>query len=67
MRIDCFIKAKDINTDIAKDVETKFDIANVELEKPLSREKSKEVLGLMNDQIVEKIMMDFVALRQKTC
>ena len=67
MRIDCFIKAKDIKTDIAKDVETKFDIANVELEKPLSREKSKEVLGLMNDQLVGKIMMDFVALRQKTC
>ena len=54
MRIDCFIKAKDINTDIAKDVETKFDIANVELEKPLSREKSKEVLGLMNDQLGRK-------------
>ena len=44
-----YIKSKDIYSDIAKDVETKFDTSNYELDRPLHKGKSKEVIGLIKD------------------
>ena len=48
-----YIKTKE---DIAEDVETRFDTSNYELEynsieRPLPKEKNKEVIGLMKDEL----------------
>ena len=43
------IKSEDIYSDIAKDVETKFDTSNYELDRPLHKGKSKKVIGLIKD------------------
>ena len=37
-------KVKDISLDIAKDVETRFDTSNYELERPLPKGKNKRIL-----------------------
>ena len=47
-----YIKADDINKDIAEDVETRFDTSNYELERPLPKGKNEKVIGLMKDQLV---------------
>ena len=60
-----YIKTGDIYSDIAKDVETRFDTSNYELDKPLLREKNKIVIGLIKDQIDEKIMKELAALKAK--
>ena len=44
------VKTDDIYKDIAEDVETTFDTSNYELDIPLLKEKSKEVIGLMKDE-----------------
>ena len=49
-----YIKTDDIYKDIAKDVETRFDTSNYELEcnsiyRPLPKGKNKKVTGLMKD------------------
>ena len=55
----------DVYVDTAKDVETKFDIMNYEIERPLRKEKDKKVIGLMKDKLGQKIMTEFTALRPK--
>ena len=48
MDIDSFIlyiKTKNIYTDIAKDVETRFDTSIYELDSPLPKEKFKKTIG----------------------
>ena len=45
-----YVKTDDIYKDIAEDVETTFDTSNFELDIPLLKEKSKEVIGLMKDE-----------------
>ena len=40
-----YIKTEDIYVDIAKDVETRADTSNCELDRPLSRGKNKNVIG----------------------
>ena len=52
--------------DIAEDVETRFDISNYELDKPLPNGKNKEVIGLIKDEFGGKIMTKFVWLRAKS-
>ena len=55
--IACFIvsiKTDDNYTDIAEDVETRFDTLNYELDGPLPKEKNKKVIGLMKDELCEK-------------
>ena len=37
-----YIKTDDINEDIAEDVETRFDISNCELNRPLPKGKNKK-------------------------
>ena len=59
-----YIKTDDIYKVIAEDVEIRFDTSNYELDRPLP--KGKKIIGLMKDELVEKIMTKFVRLRAKT-
>ena len=61
-----FVKAEDIYVDIAEDVETRFDISNYELDRPLAKGENKTVISLMRDELGEKIMMEFTELRLET-
>ena len=60
-----YIKTEDIYLDIAKDVETKFNSSNYEIERLLSKRKNKKVIGLMKDELGRKLMIEFAALRLK--
>ena len=60
------IKTNDISKDIAVDVETRFDTANYELNRPLPKGKNKKLIGLMKDELGEKIMTKVIGLRSKT-
>ena len=61
------IKTEDFYKDVADDVEKIFDTSNYDVNRPLPKGKNKKVIGLMKDELEEKIMTEFVALRQKTC
>ena len=39
-----------------KDIETRFDTLNYELDRPLAQEKNKNVVGLMKDEVGGKII-----------
>ena len=59
------IKTEDFYKDIASDVEKKYDTSNYTCERPLPLGKNKKVIGLMKDELGEKIMEEFVGLRPK--
>ena len=59
------IKTDYINKYIAEDVEARFDTSNYELDRPLPKGENKKVIGLMKDEISEKIMTKFVELTAK--
>ena len=61
-----YIKKDDIYKDIVEDVETRFHTSNYELDRPLPKGKNKTVIGLMNDELGEKIITKFVGIRTKT-
>ena len=61
-----YIRTDDIYRDIAQDVETKFDISNYELDRPLPKGRTKKVIGLMKNKLGERNMTKFVGLREKT-
>ena len=61
-----YIKTGDIYKNIAEDVEARFPTSNYELERPLPKGKNKKVIGLMNDELGGKIMIELVGLRAKT-
>ena len=46
-----YIKANNIYKDIREDVETKFDTSKYELDRPLPKQKNKNVIGLMKDEL----------------
>ena len=48
-------------------MEKRFNTSNYEVERPLLTGKNKKVIGLMKDELGEKIMTEFVALRPATC
>ena len=50
--------------DIAKDVETRFDTSNYELE--ISFLEEKKVIGLMKDELDANLMTEFATLKPKT-
>ena len=54
--------ADDIYKDIAEDVEIRFDTLNFELDRPLPKGKTKNIIGLMKDEIGAIIMKKFVQL-----
>ena len=59
------IKTKDFYTNIANDVEKRFDTANCEVDRPLPTGENKKVIGLMKDELGGRIIREFVALRPK--
>ena len=68
MDIDSFIvyiKTENIYVDIKKDVETRFDTSSYELDRPLPKGENKKVIGLMKDELGERIMKQYAALREK--
>ena len=46
----CIHKTGDIYKGIAEDVETRLKTSNYELDRPLSKGKIRQVLGLMRDE-----------------
>ena len=46
-----YVKTDTIYKDIAKDVETRLDTSNYELNKPLVNGKNKKVIGVMKDEL----------------
>ena len=60
------IKTNDFYEDIANDVDNKFDTSNYEVNRPLPMGKNQKVIGLMKDELVGKIITEFVTLRPKT-
>ena len=61
-----YLKTNDIYKGIAKDVETRFDTSNYELDRLLPKENNKKVIRLMKDDLDGKIMVKFGGLREKT-
>ena len=55
-----------IYSNISKDVETRFDTLNYESDEPLSKGKNKNIIGFLKDELDEKIIKRFSALRAKT-
>ena len=53
-------KADDIYIYMTVDVEQKFDHSNYEPDKPLPKEKSRKVVGLMKDELGRKIINFFL-------
>ena len=69
MDTDSFImnlKTEDFYKNIANDVEKRFDTTNYEADRPLSTGKDKKVIGLMKDELGERVVTEFVTLRPKT-
>ena len=54
--------ADDIYKDIAEDVEIRFDTLHFELDRPLPKGKTKNIIGLMKDEIGAIITKKFVQL-----
>ena len=63
-----YMKTEDFFKDIANDVEKWFDTANYDgnNKTPLPIGKNKKVIGIFNDELAGKIMIEFVGLRGKT-
>ena len=61
-----YIKINDIYKDIAEYVETRFDISNYELDRPLPKGENKKVRELMPGELGGKIVTTFFRLRVKS-
>ena len=59
-------KTDDIYKDVVEVVETRFDTSNYELDSPLPKGKNKILMGLMKDELGEKIIVEFVGLTPET-
>ena len=62
-----YIKTNDIYKDIAEDIETRFETSNYELKRSLPKGKNQKVIGVMKDELDEKILKQLVELKAKTC
>ena len=60
-----YTKTDGIYRDIAEDVETRFDILNYLLGRPLPKGKNKRVTDVIKDELGGKIMKEFIELRAK--
>ena len=60
-----YVKAEDIYKDIPEDVESRFNTSNYEVNRPLPMGKNK-VIGMMKDELGERIMRNFVDYVQKS-
>ena len=61
-----YVKTEDLYKYIADDVEKRFDTSNYEVDRSLPKGKNKKDIGLMNNELREKIMTKFAAPRAKT-
>ena len=61
-----YIKTDDIYKDVTKDVETRLDTSNYELDRLLPKEKIKKVIGWMKNKLGGKIIAKFSGLRTKS-
>ena len=50
------VKTGNICKDIAEDVETRFDTSNFEIDRSLPKGKNRNVIGVLRDELCEKIM-----------
>ena len=57
------VKTDHICKDIAKDVETRFDTSNFEIDRPLPKGKNKKVIGLMKGELNGQVIKEFVILK----
>ena len=60
-----YIKTEDNYVDIGKDVETRSDTSNYELERHYLKEKNKKVTGLMKDEFGRIMMTGLLHWDQK--
>ena len=60
------VKIENIYKDIAEDVETRFFTSDFELDRPMPKGKRKNVIWLMEDELVGLLMKKIVGLRAKT-
>ena len=60
------VKTDDIYKSIEEDVDKRFDSSNSELKKPLSKKQNNNVIGVMKDELGEKLMQELVGLKAKT-
>ena len=58
-------KADDIYIYMTVDVEQKFNHSNYESDRPLPKEKSRKVVGLMKNELGRKIIIFFLHWKQK--
>ena len=49
-----------------KNVKTRFDTSNYELDRSLPKRKNKKVIAFIKDELGKKIMKEFAALKAKT-
>ena len=61
-----YLETEDIYIDTTKNAETIFDTLNNELQRLLPRGKSKKLIGSMKDELGQKVMTEFAALRPRT-
>ena len=64
-QLQCSYKTDDIYKDIVEDVEKRFGTSNFEIERPLTKEKSKRIIGLMKDELGEQFTKELDGLRAK--
>ena len=60
------LKKDNIYEKIAKDAETRLDNSNYEIVRALPKGRNEKNIGLINDELSEKIMAKFVKRRTKT-
>ena len=60
------IKTEDFCKAIANEVEKRFDTSNYECDRPLPTGQNKKVIGLMKDELGERVIKEFVVLRPNT-
>ena len=61
-----YTKKDNIYKYVKEDVETRFYTSNYELDRPLPKGKIEKVIGLMKDELGEKIMTKLVGLTAKS-
>ena len=60
-----YVKLGGIYKDITKNVETRFNSSNFEIDRPFTKGKSKSIIGIIKNGLDEQIMNKFVVLRAK--
>ena len=61
-----YVKTDDIYKDVAKNVETRFDTSNFEIDRPLPKGKNNNLTEVMKDELCGQVIKEFVRLITKT-